>query len=138
MNIIVERQYYSPKRCKDNPQNLYIFGENEEQKGTNIRGAGQAIIRPENNSFGFCTKRSIYEYWTDEEFEDNVCCIEEDIEDIHLIMQSKQYDGVVFPINGLGTGLSQLPQKAPRTFIYLCRRLLEEFDFNNLQNLKTD
>ena len=135
MEIIIEKEYFSPKICRENPQNLYIFGENQAQQGTKIRGAGQAIIRGQNNAFGFCTKKSLYEYWTDEEKAENVDQIERDIK--ALLHFSKDFT-LVFPYNGLGTGLSKLHQKAPKTFLYLSRRLLDMFDYNNLEGLKTE
>lgn len=135
MNIIVERGYYNIKKCEDNPQNLYVFGENVQQKGTKFRGHGQAEIRPCKNTFGFRTKKSIREFWSDENYNENIQYIEEDIKS--LLNLSKDYT-LVFPINGLGTGLSALPSLAPKTFLYMSRRLLDVFGFNNIANLKSD
>jgi hypothetical protein len=135
MKVIVEKEWYSIKMCKDNPQNCYVFGENEEQQGTFDRGSGQAIIRGQDNTYGFCTKKSIYKYWTDTEYSDNIIAIETDIK--RLVNIAKNYV-IVFPYNGLGTGLSKLPYMAPKTFLYLSRRLLDVFGFNNLENLKSE
>jgi len=38
---------------------------------------------------------------------------------------------IVFPKDGLGTGLAKLKEHAPRTYDYLKQRLLEEFGFDN-------
>ncbi len=135
MEIIVEKNWYSEKMCRDNPQNIYIFGENQLQQGTNHKGGGQAIIRNCENSFGFCTKTSIAVYWNDRDYNFNVYQIEQDIKALKEL--SKNYT-LVFPYNGLGTGLSALPQKAPKTFLYLSKRLLEVFNFNNIENLKSE
>lgn len=135
MKVIVEKEWYSIKMCKDNPQNCYIFGENQEQQDTSDRGSGQAIIRGQGNTFGFCTKKSLYEYWTDKEYSENIVQIETDIQ--RAVSIAKNYT-LVFPYNGLGTGLSKLPQMAPKTFMYLSRRLLDVFGFNNLENLKSE
>lgn len=135
MNIIVEKEWYSIKMCKENPQNLYVFGENQQQQGSDKRGHGQAIIRECVNAFGFNTKKSIYEYWTDDNYPENIDSIEKDIKTLKDISHKWT---IVFPLNGLGTGLSRLPQKAPRTFLYLSRRLLEVFGYNNIENLKSD
>lgn len=135
MQIIVEKQWYSIKLCKENPQNLYIFGENQSQQGTKSRGYGQAIIRECDNSFGFCTKNSISFYWSDKEYEYNKNQIEKDINSLKKL--SEHYT-LVFPYNGLGTGLSKLPQKAPLTFLYLTRRLIEVFGYNNIENLTSE
>ena len=58
---------------------------------------------------------------------ENKILIDEDIEKIKL-------DGreiVVFPKDGLGSGLAKLKKKAPYTYKYLKDRLLEEFSFDN-------
>lgn len=136
MKMIVEKRWYSLKICQDNPQNLYIFGENQEQQGTLIKGGGQAIIRGCKNAYGFCTKESIDRFWTDDHYSDNIIQIETDIKTLKNL--SKDFNNLVFPYNGLGTGLSALPRVAPKTFMYLSRRLLDVFGFNNLENLKSD
>lgn len=135
MKIIVEKNWYSEKMCNDNPQNLYIFGENQVQQKTNHKGGGQAVIRPCKNSFGFCTKESITFFWNDQNYSYHINQIEKDIKELKEL--SKKYT-LVFPYNGLGTGLSQLPQKAPKTFLYLSKRLLETFGYNNIENLKSE
>ena len=38
---------------------------------------------------------------------------------------------VVFPKDGIGTGLAKLKEKAPKTYAYLKQKLQEEFGFNN-------
>lgn len=127
--------WYNRKLVIDNPDKIFIFGENEEQQGKKERGAGQAIIRDLPNTFGFRTKKSIYEHWSDENYSHNIICIEADIE--RLLKLSKSHT-LVFPKNGLGTGLSRLPLMAPKSFLYLSKRLLDVFGYNNLQNLKSE
>lgn len=127
--------WYNRKLIIDNPDKIFIFGENEEQQGKKERGAGQAIIRDLPNTFGFRTKKSIYEYWSDENYSHNIICIEADIE--RLLKLSKSHI-LVFPKNGLGTGLSKLPLFAPKSFLYLSKRLLEVFGYNNIANLKSE
>jgi len=36
-----------------------------------------------------------------------------------IIDKAKNYEEIVLPKDGFGTGLSQLPQKAPMTYLYL-------------------
>jgi len=135
MEIIVEKEWYSVKLCEENPQNCYIFGENQAQQGTLKRGRGQAIIRGCSNTFGFCTKESIDRFWTDEDYSENIIQIEKDIKSLKDLV--KEYV-LVFPYNGIGTGLSALPEMAPKTFLFLSRRLLDVFGYNNIANLKSD
>ena len=56
--------------------------------------------------------------WTDDTYDDNVRMIDEDIEE--ALSHGKQ---LVIPSAGLGTGLSRLPENAPRTHEYLQSRL---------------
>jgi len=51
------------------------------------------------------------------------------------ILKFKLYEGktIVFPQDGLGTGKAMLKEKAPLCWEYLCKRLKEEFDYDNGQ-----
>jgi hypothetical protein len=62
-------------------------------------------------------------FYNDEEFDLQKGKIDEDINS--LVERSKNYDVVVFPLTMIGTGLAKLPEKAPRTFDYLVKRLEE-------------
>jgi hypothetical protein len=124
--VQVESNYYTTALLKANPDKIYVFGDNITQTGK----GGQAIIRDEENAFGIPTKVSpnTYEkaYFTDKMYEGAVFLIDTAIEKIKA-------DGrtVVFPKDGLGTGLAKMQEKAPETYAYLKQRLLEEFGFNN-------
>ena len=41
---------------------------------------------------------------------------------------------IVFPSDGIGTGKAMLKEKAPLCWEYLCKRLKEEFDYDNGQS----
>lgn len=126
---------YSIADVKANPDKIYIFGDNLEKKGK----GGQAVIRDEENAFGIPTKNkpstSKDAYFADtilinniptDMFDNNTLAIENAIQKI-------KKDGrlVVFPKDGLGTGLAKLKEKAPKTYSYLRKRLFEEFGFDN-------
>tara|TARA_R110000772_G_scaffold62241_2_gene140009 strand:+ start:8722 stop:16302 length:7581 start_codon:yes stop_codon:yes gene_type:complete len=117
---------YSVADLKANPNKIYIFGDNVEGNGK----GGQAIIRDQENAFGIVTKmkpRTSQEaYFYDSKLESNKIAIDMDIEAIKNDGRS-----VVFPKDGIGTGLAKLKLKAPETFNYLNNRLLEEFGFDN-------
>jgi hypothetical protein len=105
-----------------NPNVFYVFGDNEERRGFK----GQAAeMRGEPNAIGFRTKKapssSFYAFWRDKEFERLKPLIDEDI----AVIRSKLEAGhiVVFPSDGVGTGLSALPKNAPRTFDYMCEQV---------------
>lgn len=132
MNIEIEK-VYTRKIVEENPNKLFVYGENEHQKYSSIIGGGQAVIRGMENSFGFRTLTSINKYWKDENYLINVCTIIDDV--LTLEMLSKNYDVVVFPHFGLGTGRAYMQYYCPKTFLFLCNILLEKFGYNNLQNL---
>jgi hypothetical protein len=133
MTEVVE--IYSIDECLSNPDKLYVFGENEKQKGSKVMGGGQAIIRVCPNSFGFCTLSGIGESWRDKNITANKMRIELDIAELRK--RSYKYTSIVFPKHGLGTGRARMIQDAPKTFLYLCLRLLEEFDYNNMYYLSS-
>lgn len=131
MNIIITERWYSKKMCEENPNMLFVFGDNEQRMGM----GGQAIIRQEPNSIGLATKKSSAFFWNDENLEHNKDVINEDIQKIKDEMTNKGYKYLVLPKAGLGTGLSDLHRKAPRTFLYLTETLLNEFNYNNMDGL---
>jgi hypothetical protein len=120
--------------CKNTPNYLYIFGENEKQYNTNIKGGGQAIIRPLPNSYGFRVQENIGIYWKDVDFEKNKAKIDEDVENIKLF--SINYDKIVFPFSGIGTGRALMLENCPQTFFYMCYKLQKEFGFNNIMSFE--
>lgn len=99
-----------------NPEVLYVFGDNEIRKGY---GGQAAECRDEPNAVGIRTKRFPFStlddaYWSDNEYDRNCRMIDEDMQSIFA------YDGVVvYPADGVGTGLSELDTRAPRTLAYL-------------------
>jgi len=117
---------YSRDEVKANPDKIYIFGDNTIRRGT----GGQAQIRHNENAFGIATKlfpsNKPDSFMSDSDLQANKDIIDSDIAKI-------KDDGrpMVFPKDGLGTGLAKLKEKAPQTYAYLKQRLLEEFGFNN-------
>ena len=123
---------YTVADLKANPNKIYVFGDNNQRRGK----GGQAIIRDEPNAFGIITKEehnNTEAAFMDDEFlnsnpfgKSNKERIDEDIAKIKT-------DGrpVVFPKDGIGTGLAKLKEKAPKTYAYLKQKLQEEFGFNN-------
>jgi hypothetical protein len=117
---------YSNADVKANPNKIYVFGDNTKRTGT----GGQAQIRNNENAFGIATKwkpsTTEDSYFSDTEEEIAEQWIDADIAKIKA-------DGrpVVFPKDGIGTGLAKLKEKAPKAYAYLKQRLQEEFGFNN-------
>ncbi len=121
----VFKGFWSVFDCRRHPRWLFIFGDNliHTAKG------GQSVIRDEPNAFGIPTKkRPGYNkavFFTDDEYEANVRNINAAIRAIIDTMNRGEFDVLVFPENGLGTGLAQLPSRAPRTNAYLVKQIEE-------------
>lgn len=117
MPIVFQKRIYR-KDLQKNPDWIYVFGDNLERKGL----GGQAKeMRGEPNAYGVATKktpnRNPNAYFRDSEFYDNVAIINADFEPIlQALVDGKT---VVFPEDGIGTGLSDLPNKAPKTHQYI-------------------
>ena len=125
---IIMHEYYTPQMCKDNPSLLFVYGDNLLRRGK----AGQACIRDEPNTFGIATKvwpsTTRGSYFSDSN-EAHSFHMVNDIHKLHALLRSPDhtYTHVVFPAAGLGTGLSQLPSRAPRTYEMLKHELLTMF-----------
>jgi hypothetical protein len=93
---------------------LYVFGDNDWRQGK----GGQAVIRELPNAAGVPTiKRPGYaagDYYTDAELHANAAQIEAAC--AAILERAPAYARVVFPRDGLGTGLADLPRRAPLTY----------------------
>lgn len=125
---------YTEKLCQKNDKTIFIFGENQAQQNMGYKGGGQAIIRTCFNAYGFCTLSEIGKFWNDKNYSDNIIQIETDIKMIKRTLL-EGFDSVCFPQYGLGTGRASMQSKCPMTFIYMSKRLLTEFNYNNLEHL---
>lgn len=134
--ILVSRKF-SVEQCRINFDTCFVYGDNLEREGN----GGQAIIRDQINSCGFATKKRPSgmenSFFTDDEYEENCKIIEEEIIRVNKYVEEKAYKAIAFPFFGLGTGLSEMPIRCPRTFFYLCTRLYEEWGFNNIEGAYT-
>jgi hypothetical protein len=113
---------YSIELVESNPDSLFIFGDNLIKKGMK----GQAIIRHCVNAFGIPTKKlpanTSVSFFDDIEYDKNIIYIKSAIDTI-----PSSYKCIIFPEDGLGTGLAQLPTKAPKTYAFLINALNERF-----------
>lgn len=98
-----------------NTKVLYVFGDNEKRKGY---GGQAAEMRGEPNAVGVRTKKSPTEFWSDETYGDNVKMINDDLKPIWKKIFHEDAV-VIFPYDGIGTGLSELPRRAPLTYQYV-------------------
>lgn len=137
INIEVLKAWYTVEYVLSRSKALFIFGDNTCRAGM----AGQATIRKCFNATGLATKfapsMDAEAFFNDKNFDLCKYKIDEDIEKIKTRLTRDDYfDTVIFPYDGLGTGLSQLPQRAPKVWAYLCTRLDEEFDITTGLDLK--
>lgn len=109
----------SPLTLRENPDKVYLFGDNLEGTGK----GGQAVVRDEPNAIGIPTKkaprRDAGAYFNDADLQANKDAIDEAFNKI------PDEATVVIPKDGLGTGLADLANKAPKTFKYLQEKLAE-------------
>jgi len=119
MRNVVKQDWITRKNLQDNPDCLYVFGDNDLRKGL----GGQAkSMRGEPNAIGIRTKHlpalTPNSFWSDSTYSTNIRKIEED-----LLPLFSHKGTVVLPSQGIGTGLAKLAITAPKTFEYLQNRL---------------
>lgn len=114
---------------KNNPDTIYIFGDNTERVGL----GGQAKeMRGEPNAIGVATKWAPASddaaFFSDDRFSEICLILDEDMEPVFTAALAGKT--IVVPADGLGTGLSELPQRAPK-----CNRYLEAL-LDRILNMK--
>lgn len=111
------------------PKSLFVFGDNLIRKGL----AGQACIRVCDNSFGIATKRlpamSEESFFKDRDDEYQV--VKDDVAALVARMKTGEYDEVVFPSSGIGSGLAQLKVRSKGVWEVLRKELIVQFGFDN-------
>lgn len=113
---VVHRYHRSDLRA--NPEKLFIFGDNRARVG---HGGQAREARGEPNAVGVRTKKApTYEpqdFLTDAEYAANVAHI---IEDFAPALEALQQGRtVVWPADGIGTGIARLPELAPLTLLFV-------------------
>lgn len=117
--ILVKR--YNRKQARNHPKALFVFGDNMARKGY----GGQAKeLRGEPNVVGIPTKwrpaRDEKAYFTNADLKAALPAIDEAFERLESHLEA---GGVVFwPADGVGTGLAQLPTRAPDIHGYITNR----------------
>lgn len=103
---------------QNNPDVYFLFGDNTIRRGL----GGQAKeMRGEPNAIGIATKMTPTSednaYFDDLDFRTNCRIIAKDFR--KAFKMRDQGHMIVIPADGLGTGLSELPQRAPKTNEFL-------------------
>ena len=125
--IIVTSNWYNADLLDRFPNHLFVFGDNTKRYGK----GGQAVIRDMPNSFGVATKvtpsMDHLAFFNDNN-DIGIKTIEADIGKLKEICNDGIYEAIVFPATGLGTGLAQLRQRAPKTWEFLRDQLMLHFN----------
>ncbi len=115
-------KWYTTDLVRENPDHCFIFGDNTLSVGK----GGQAQIRDEPNAHGIPTKRTPSmdrdAFFYDEDYEENCSYI---IAALDAIPDGYEY--LVFPEDGLGTGLAMLPTTGPKIFKFLVDEINRRF-----------
>lgn len=118
INVEIQKKWYSIEQCNQNPNKLYVFGDNLKRVGK----GGQAMIRDAYNAFGIATKRtpSMDEAAFFSDRPDEAIALFEDIYNlVYTFYNNETFDTIVLPADGLGTGLSEMPHRSPRLFEWM-------------------
>lgn len=121
---VVFQKMISREDLRRNEDILYVFGDNTVRRGM---GGQAGAMRGERNAVGVATKSvpsthpDAYFGEEPEQVEAQIRIIDEDMKP--LFDKVKTGGIVIWPTDGIGTGLSELPQRAPSTFAYLEQKL---------------
>lgn len=110
--------WYQRHIIADDPENLYVFGDNVARKGSGPK-SGQAVIRGLPNALGVRVK---YKPSNDPSafFNDTSKCWEithGDLMNITLCLEEGR--NVYWPADGIGTGRAKLKNYAPRLAAFI-------------------
>ena len=114
INVIRQKEWYSVAQCEDTPETLWVFGDNLAGYGT----GGQAQIRKCSNSIGIPTKvlpsMTSGSFFSDKLEE--LDAVSDAIASIKAEYIAGGYTKLVFPHDGLGTGLADMYVKSPEVY----------------------
>jgi len=132
---ILRQQWITRADLKANRNSLYVFGDNMVRTG---RGGQASAMRGEPNAFGIPTKwypsNDLWAFFKDADFTtDSV--VSWTLTGAFTHLTEVLHDGytVVIPTDGLGTGLSRLPETAPTIAYFIDQQILlleQEFGIN--------
>jgi hypothetical protein len=117
MPLIYQHRIYR-RDLELNRNCLYVFGDNALRVGM---GGQAAEMRGEPNAVGVATKwKPTMEddaFFSDTRLEEQIQLVKGDL--LPVITRLRDGGVVIYPADGIGTGLSQLPQRSLRTHIFI-------------------
>lgn len=122
---VLRQKWVTREDLKSNRDRLYVFGDNMVRTG---RGGQAAAMRGEPNSFGIPTKwhpnNFPSAFFKEDQFTpDGILWWTLEGAFTHLTEVLSDGHTVVIPTDGLGTGLSRLPEFAPTIASYIDRQI---------------
>jgi len=137
MNIKIHQGFWTRDQVARDEESVYVFGDNSEDAvDLYVPKSTQACIRGLPNSVGVITK--VDRGWRKNSFFSDPLffdifqiLLEVSIQRIKIYMDEGKT--ITFPSDGIGTGKAMLKEKAPLCWEYLCKRLKEEFNYENGQ-----
>jgi predicted NAD-dependent protein-ADP-ribosyltransferase YbiA (DUF1768 family) len=102
-------KWYTRPMAKKRPEVLFVFGDNLQQTGF---GGQAAAMRGEPNAVGIPTKVSPSQYFSDADYDIAKPVIEASYR--RLAAHMNHGGTVVWPEDGVGTGLARLQEKSPK------------------------
>lgn len=114
MTLLKYQDFIERSDLRDNPEDVFVFGDN--LTGTGYGGQAEQM-RGEPNAVGIPTKRSPYQYLNDKDFWDLISIYTTRFKFLHKAIDDGRI--VVWPSDGIGTGLSKLKKKSPRCWALL-------------------
>lgn len=119
MPLMIQKHYFRSD-ARTNPGAFYIFGDNEERVGY---GGQAGEMRDEPNAIGIATL-SFKREWSDNMVDvwRQVAIIKRDFAPVWAILAQRKV--VVWPADGIGTGIAALDRVSPRTFGYIQAQLI--------------
>jgi len=114
------QQWIERSDLRARPGVLFAFGDNVQRWGL----GGQAkAMRGEPNAIGIATLWAPGDFFSDAHAERQNAIIDADMEPLFEAL--RQGGTVVFPADGVGTGLADLARRSPKTFAHLTARVAE-------------
>lgn len=100
---------------RNNPDVLYVFGDNVRRVGM---GGQAGEMRGEPNAIGIATKwlptMDEMAFFCDGDYDRIAKIIDEDFNPLYAAVEKGKT--VIFPSDGIGTGLSEMPTRCPQLY----------------------
>jgi len=125
---VMLQDWITREDLKNNPDRYYLFGDNLKRAGL---GGQAGAMRGEPNAIGVATKNGPSMNGIDMWIEDGhnshqfIEILKKELAPVEALLEQNYI--IVIPSDGLGTGLSKLPENAPETHQWLNERLFEYY-----------